>query len=152
MFSPESDVKFSMTLFNYIMTCLLSFGYGIACMIFYSIFNQVNCTTSGIKIQDWIIVCGVVYCVIPILHFSIFGLKYKIFAFIYYGYSFLLYLPFNIAWSIIGAVMLFQQSYLCLEIANQIWVLTLTVLIFQWMTIVAILWEIYDKYRNVYLK
>lgn len=149
MFASEPDVKFSHLLINYIITFISTVTYAVICLLFYSSYENAQCTKSGIKIQNWVIVCGIVYCFIPLIHFSVFGIKKKIFAFLYFFYSFILYLPFNIIWSVLGSVMLFENSYNCLIYAKNIWILSLTILIFQWITIFSILWELYDKCKSI---
>jgi hypothetical protein len=39
---------------------------------------------------------------------------------------------FNLAWNIVGAVVLFRDSMDCLDDATSLWAMTLAVLIFQW--------------------
>jgi len=149
MFAPEPNTKFTHVLINYIMIFVSHVTYAVICLLFYSRYEYVNCTDSGIKLQYWLIVSGIIYCFIPLIHFSIFGLKYKLFAFIYYFYSFVLYLPFNIAWSILGSVILFQRSYTCLLDYQNLWILSLCTLIFQWINIFSISWELYDKCKTI---
>ena len=116
----------------------MSIGYGIACIIIYSTNENINCTTKGISI---------IYCATPCLNGLIFGIKNKQGAIAYFSYIFLLSFPFNIAWSILGSVMLFKYSMNC--VSNALWQVALSCLIFHWITIVFILWEIRNKYTRI---
>ena len=143
MFSPEPNVKWSQVIFQYILSSLISLAYGIASIIIYNMNKEINCTTEGILLQDWVLGSGLVYCIAVPLNATIFGIRNKYGAMIYYTYLFLLYFPFNIAWSIVGSVMLFKYSMNCVD--NALWQMAISSLIFHWITILFISWEMISK-------
>ena len=83
----------------------------------------------------------------PSFNALVFGIKNKQGAIVYFSYLFFLNFPFNIAWSILGSVMLFKYSMSCVE--NALWQVALSCLIFHWITIIFILWEMKNKYTKI---
>ena len=144
MFSPEPEIKLKQLICQYLISSFTSLGYGIACIIIYSMNEYIDCTTKGISLQNWVLGSGIVYCITPGFNALIFGIKDKIGAIIYFSYMFFLYLPFNVAWSIVGSVMLFKYSMSCTD--NPLWQMAVFSLVFHWITILFILWELRNKY------
>jgi len=143
MFSPEPDVKWSQLIFQYLASSFSSLAYGIACVVIYSMYEDVNCTLKGIRLQNWVFGSGIAYCITPGFNALVFGIKDKIGAIIYFSYLFFLYLPFNVVWSIIGSIMLFKYSMGCTD--NPLWQMAVFSLVFHWITIIFILWELKNK-------
>jgi hypothetical protein len=150
MFSPEPDVSCLSCLFNYSLTALFSLGYAITCLIIYSSYSDIVCTNVNIlSLQNWIFGCGIAYIILSIFHLSIFGIRKRVFSTIYYFYMFLLNLPFVISWNIIGSIILFRDSYSCIEKASPLWAVAISGLVYQWVSIITILWEMKCKYSRI---
>lgn len=153
MFSPDPNTSCCSSLFNYSLTTLFSVGYAVTCIIIYSLYLNVECSNSNIlTLQNWVLGCGVAYCIMPVLHLSIFGIRNRVFSAIYYFYMFFLNLPFNISWSIVGAIILFRDSFPCQSLASPLYAVAFSGLIYQWVSIATILWEMKCKYSRSYSK
>jgi len=151
MFSPEPDVSCLSKLFNFSLTTIFSVGYAVTCIIFYGLYLDVTCTENNIlSLQNWILGCGIAYCIIPVFHLSIFGIGNRFFSAIYYFYMFVLNLSFNISWSIVGAIILFRDSLPCQNLASPLFAVAISGLLYQWITIGTILWEMKCKYSRSY--
>ena len=145
LLSPEPNS--SSNVFNFILimiSCLAS-----AALAFMAYFTSPSpCSNTNIlPLSSWIFGSAIAYCIIPLFYISIFGISHNIGAFMYFGFLFLLYLPFNISWSIVGSIILFRDSNYCREIYPSLWYISLSLLIYQWISILTISWEMKNKFK-----
>ena len=148
MFRPEPEYTCCKLVFNYVLTTLFTASYAIICIIFYRIFTMPCTTIVFLSLQQWILGCAIAYSTLIFLHLTLFGIRNKILAVLYYSYVYFLNLPFCISWSIVGSVVLFRDSPVCQDILSPLWSLALSCLIFQWVSLGFIAWEIITKFRN----
>lgn len=148
MFKHEPNIQLSNVVCNYLVMMIFTFSCAGICYFVY--FYYPGCSTSDVLLlKQWIFGCAIAYSIIPLLHLTIFGLKHKIGAILYYSYLYFLSFPFNISWSIAGSIILFRDSSICKDLQPSIWFTALSTLIFQWLTILATVIEIIGKIRVV---
>lgn len=137
--SPEP--KSSNNIFSFILIVISCFACaGLSFMAYFT--SPSPCSSSTIlPLSSWIFGSAIVYCIIPLFYISIFATSSTIGAFLYFSFLFFLYFPFNISWSIVGSIVLFRDSSYCREIYPNLWYISLSVLVYCWISILSILWE-----------
>ena len=148
LFYPEPNAgQCSNRVLNFIIvmvSCLASAA--LAFMAYFT--SPAPCSnTNNLPLSSWIFGSAIAYCIIPLFYSSIFGISHKIGAFMYFGFLFFLYLPFNISWSIVGSIILFRDSSYCREVYPSLWYISLSLLIYQWISILTISWEMKNKLK-----
>lgn len=137
MFAVDPSASYKNITCGYLLTTLFSLLFSASCIAVYIIDYDKTCTISDImSMQQWLLGCGIAYAILPLFHLTVFSIKTKYGA-IHGYYILLINLPFNIAWSFVGAIVLFRDSSHCMNLAS--WSMTLSGLIYQWITVLSIL-------------
>ena len=120
-------------------TVIPSLGFGIASFVIAGQNQNLPCDHSFIYLTTWLITNAAVNLgtILLIIIMIVLFLKLKI---IFFGIVTLCLLWLNIlfliAWSIVGAILLFRDGMDCQEQGSALWIMTLIALILDWLTII----------------
>ncbi len=160
MFRPD-ELSMGKRILGYSLHTGFSLIYGIVCIYFYTLYSNATCVYLNsnstqinlISLPVWLLGSGIYFICSILPKISLFGINKRIPAIIYYSDVYFLALPFHLAWSIIGGVVLFRDSGKCLSEEGILWIWSLSTLICHFIFVVVYATEVFQKYRKeIYLK
>jgi len=119
-----------------LLVCVLlpAFALAIASLVIASENKNLTCDGDMMPLPTWLNVYGgtsLGMCVLLIVSILLL-IREHVSAMMTYIVVLIFYQLFSLAWNVVGAVALFRDSSDCKDQASSIWVMTLVVLIFQW--------------------
>ena len=145
MFSPDR-LSCSKKALGYVLNSIFAVLFGASCIVFFVLFAENDCSSHlppyPLTVSTWILGAAILFLSTLLLKLPIFWIDTKIGAFLYYFCLYFLTFPSNLAWSVIGGIVLFRSN--CFE-EESLWIFTLSTLIAEWLLIITHVWEIIQK-------
>lgn len=127
-------ISIQQVIFNVVILLAPTIALGIAALVISSQHPDIICDGSMISLPLWLNVFGGVaigIAIFLVLALVLYASGYDFGIRAYLGIT-MLYQCFMIAWNVTGTVALFRDSSECQKAVYPIWVMTLSVLIIQW--------------------